>query len=138
MSHWKVAPDPKLTRFVACIAFSNDPDTPRTTAPIRVVPDGCIDLLFSLPMGRRPGQEDVRAEVFGAKTRALLHGRLYVSIEDVKKVALPVLRHRVLTTYGAEAEGYTSDRLIQELLDLIPERESENLSDDRLPNVLGS
>ncbi len=76
--------------------------------------------------------------ILGAKTRALLHGRLYVSIEDVQKVALPVLRHRVLTTYGAEAEGYTSDRLIQELMDLIPAGESETLRDDRLPNVLGS
>jgi MoxR-like ATPase len=76
--------------------------------------------------------------ILGAKARALLHGRLYVSIEDVQKVALPVLRHRVLTTYGAEAEGYTSDRLIQELMEQIPTGESETLRDDRLPNVLGS
>ncbi|MDA1194304.1 MAG: MoxR family ATPase [Planctomycetota bacterium] len=76
--------------------------------------------------------------ILGAKARALLHGRLYVSIEDVQKVALPVLRHRVLTTYGAEAEGYTSDRLIQELMDLIPAGKNEALRDDRLPNVLGS
>ncbi len=76
--------------------------------------------------------------ILGAKARALLRGRLYVSAEDVEAVALPVLRHRVLTTYGAEAEGYTSDRLITELLDMIPAAESETLSDERLPNVLGS
>ena len=76
--------------------------------------------------------------ILGAKARALLHGRLYVSTEDVQAVALPVLRHRVLTTYGAEAEGYTSDRLIAELMESIPAAESETLRDERLPNVLGS
>ncbi|MDJ0523335.1 MAG: MoxR family ATPase [Planctomycetota bacterium] len=76
--------------------------------------------------------------ILGAKARALLNGRLYVSTEDVQAVALPVLRHRVLTTYGAEAEGYTSDRLVTELMDMIPAAESETLSDERLPNVLGS
>ena len=76
--------------------------------------------------------------ILGAKARALLHGRLYVSTEDVEAVALPVLRHRVLTTYGAEAEGYTSDRLIAELMESIPAAESETLRDERLPNVLGS
>ena len=76
--------------------------------------------------------------ILGAKARALLKGRLYVSIEDVQAVALPVLRHRVLTTYGAEAEGYTSDRLIAELMELMPSADSESLRDERLPNVLGS
>jgi MoxR-like ATPase len=76
--------------------------------------------------------------ILGAKARALLRGRLYVSIEDVQAVALPVLRHRVLTTYGAEAEGYSSDRLVTELMQTIPATESETLSDERLPNVLGS
>jgi MoxR-like ATPase len=76
--------------------------------------------------------------ILGAKARALLHGRKYVSTEDVKAVALPVLRHRVLTTYGAEAEGYTSDRLVTELMDMMSDTESEILRDERLPNVLGS
>jgi len=76
--------------------------------------------------------------ILGAKARALLHGRLHVALEDVQAVALPVLRHRVLTTYAAEAEGYTSDRLIAELMESIPAGESETLRDERLPNVLGS
>jgi MoxR-like ATPase len=58
--------------------------------------------------------------VLAAKARALLQGRLYVAAEDVRAVAHPVLRHRIITTYGAEAEGYTSDRLIDELLATIP------------------
>ncbi len=63
--------------------------------------------------------------ILAAKARALLAGRLYVSVEDVRAVALPVLRHRVLTTYGAEAEGYTSDRIVRELLDATPAHQSE-------------
>jgi MoxR-like ATPase len=58
--------------------------------------------------------------VLAAKARALLQGRLYVSTEDVRAVAHPVLRHRIITTYGAEAEGYTSDRLVDDLLRTIP------------------
>ena len=76
--------------------------------------------------------------ILAAKARALLKGRLYVSTEDVQAVAKPVLRHRVLTNYGAEAEGYTSDRLIDDLMGMIPAAESEALRDDRLPNVLES
>ena len=63
---------------------------------------------------------------------------IYVATEDVQAVAYPVLRHRVLTNYGAEAEGYTSDKLIDDLLEHIPATESEALRDERLPNVLGS
>ena len=76
--------------------------------------------------------------ILAAKARALLKGRLYVSTEDVQAVAKPVLRHRVLTNYGAEAEGYTSDRLIDDLMDMIPAAESEALRDNRVPNVLES
>ena len=76
--------------------------------------------------------------ILAAKARALLKGRLYVATEDVKAVAKPVLRHRIITTYGAEAEGYTTDRLIDDLLNTIPATESEALRDERLPNVLGS
>ena len=74
--------------------------------------------------------------ILAAKTRALLKGRAHVSTEDVKAVAKPVLRHRVLLNYGAQAEGWTSDRLIDELLATTPANDSEALRDDRLPNVL--
>ncbi len=76
--------------------------------------------------------------VLASKARALLQGRLFVSTEDVKAVARPVLRHRIITTYGAEAEGWTTDRLIDELLASTASSESEALRDERLPNVLGS
>jgi MoxR-like ATPase len=75
--------------------------------------------------------------VLGSKARALLHGRLYVSTEDVKTVALPVLRHRIITNYGAQAEGWTTDRIILELLERIPAPESETLRGEHV-DVLGS
>ena len=54
--------------------------------------------------------------VLGAKARAALDGRPTPSADDVKAVALPVLRHRVVTNFHAEAEGVTSDDLINELI----------------------
>jgi len=54
--------------------------------------------------------------IIGAKTHAVLRGKYSPDIEDVKAVALPILRHRIVRNYRAEAEGYTIERIIQELL----------------------
>ena len=54
--------------------------------------------------------------ILGAKARAILHGRYHATTEDVREVALPVLRHRVLTTFNAEAAGITSDEIVLRLL----------------------
>lgn len=58
--------------------------------------------------------------ILGAKARAILHGRPYVSVEDVQKVAAPVLRHRILTNFNAEAEGIRPDDIVKKLAELIP------------------
>ena len=58
--------------------------------------------------------------ILGAKARAVLHGRVHATTEDIKAVALPVLRHRVMTTFHADAEGISSDAIVQKLLDAIP------------------
>jgi MoxR-like ATPase len=55
--------------------------------------------------------------VLGAKCRGILHGRPTPDVEDLKAVALPVLRHRVLTNFAAEAEGVDSDAIIKRLLE---------------------
>ena len=55
--------------------------------------------------------------VLGAKARAVLHGRYHVSYEDIKAVAIPVLRHRILTNFNAEADGITSLDIINRLLE---------------------
>ncbi|MEM7263630.1 MAG: MoxR family ATPase, partial [Planctomycetota bacterium] len=58
--------------------------------------------------------------ILGGKARAILEGRSHVSYEDIKHVAHPVLRHRILTNFAAEAEGVTSDTVISRLLEEIP------------------
>ena len=63
--------------------------------------------------------------VLGAKARAVLHGRNYVSCEDIRAVALPVLRHRILTNFNAEAEGVKPDDIIRRLIETIPADDRE-------------
>ena len=58
--------------------------------------------------------------VLGAKARSILLGRGYASVEDVKAVAGPVLRHRVLLNFNAEAEGITSDDVVARLIEEVP------------------
>jgi len=54
--------------------------------------------------------------ILGGKARAILHGRYHVTTEDVRAMALPVLRHRIITTFNAEAAGITSDEIVHRLL----------------------
>jgi MoxR-like ATPase len=54
--------------------------------------------------------------IVGAKCHAALNGRFSPDIDDVKAVATPILRHRIVRNYRAEAEGYSNDRLIEELM----------------------
>jgi MoxR-like ATPase len=76
--------------------------------------------------------------ILGAKARAVLHGRYYVSCEDIQAVAYPVLRHRIITNFNAEAEGVTTDQIIARLIETTPRSESEALTDARIPKVLRS
>ena len=59
--------------------------------------------------------------ILGGKARALLNGRFAVSCEDVRALAEPVLKHRIIVNYRAEAEGIDSSQIIQKLLQSVPE-----------------
>ncbi|MEN6449335.1 MAG: AAA family ATPase [Thermoguttaceae bacterium] len=72
--------------------------------------------------------------VLGAKARAVLHGRFHAEVDDVRAVALPVLRHRIVTNFNAEAEGIKSDQLICRLIETLGDREVA--ADEKLPPVL--
>ncbi len=74
--------------------------------------------------------------VLGGKARALLQGRFYVSAEDIRAVAYPVLRHRLVTSFSAEAEGITSDTVIARLLEETNPNDSAALDDGSLPKVI--
>ncbi|HET6427479.1 MAG TPA: MoxR family ATPase [Phycisphaerae bacterium] len=54
--------------------------------------------------------------IMAAKARAILHGRYHATTEDVRAMALPVLRHRIITTFNAEAAGITSNEVVRRLL----------------------
>src|SRR5207249_5993488 len=77
-----------------------------------------------------------RAGIFliqGAKAMAAMDGRFSVAIDDVKKVALPVLRHRVSTNFQAQAEGKTSEDVVQQLLKELPEPEPAKYEKKKKP-----
>ena len=105
---------------------------------VRKVPiaEAMVDYAVELSLNTRPSHPDApdfikdwvnwgagpRASqylVLGAKARAIMHGRYHVSYEDIKAVAKPVLRHRILTNFNAEADGITSLDIISQLLEKV-------------------
>jgi len=58
--------------------------------------------------------------VLGAKARAVLAGRPYVSVQDVQSVALAVLRHRIVTNFRAESEGVDAEQIVRRLIEAVP------------------
>jgi MoxR-like ATPase len=85
---------------------------------IRASRDGGIDGVgpyLAWGAGPRAGQY----LILGAKTRAIMMGRTTPEIEDVRAVAFPVLRHRLVTNFHAEADGVTTDDLVGRLLDAV-------------------
>ncbi len=59
--------------------------------------------------------------ILGAKAKAIIEGRPTPSVEDVKALTKPVLRHRIITTFTAEADGINPDEIIEKLVEAIPE-----------------
>ncbi len=76
--------------------------------------------------------------VLGAKARAVLHGRYYASCEDIRAVAAPVMRHRIMTNFNAEAEGLRPDDIVRRLSESIPAAEEDELARGKLPEVFRS
>src|SRR5262249_19821073 len=65
--------------------------------------------------------------VLGAKARAVLHGRYYVSCEDIRAVAPAVLRHRIITNFNAEAENVKPDDIVRRLIEIVPRDPQEEV-----------
>jgi len=68
------------------------------------------------------GPRGMQYLLLGGKARALLSGRSFVTTEDIRAVTHPVLRHRVITNFHAESSGVTPDKVIDRLLDDVPDR----------------
>lgn len=97
-----------------------------------------IDLVNSSVRDTRPGQTEIKfvkewvrwgagpragqAMILTAKARALLRGNYSVTLEDIKSVAFPVLRHRILRNFKAEAENVTADDIIDKIIEMISKR----------------
>jgi MoxR-like ATPase len=75
--------------------------------------------------------------VLAAKARAVLYGRYYVASDDIRAVAGPVLRHRIVTNFNAEAEGLRPDDIVQRLVKAVPVDQHENES-GKLPKIFKS
>jgi MoxR-like ATPase len=95
-------------KYAASLARATRPNEPEAPAFVRE----CV----SWGAGPRASQY----LVLGAKARAALYGRFYATSEDVAAIALPVLRHRILTNYQATDAGLNPDKVVQKLLETIP------------------
>ena len=124
---------------------------------VRRVPVADHVARYALKLARltRPGQADVpefirefvnwgagpRASqymVLGAKARAVLYGRFYADSEDIRAVAYPVLRHRVLTNFNAEAEGVKPDDIVGRLIDALAVEQEQADAGAKLPELFRS
>ncbi|MDQ3515862.1 MAG: MoxR family ATPase [Gemmatimonadota bacterium] len=84
----------------------------RATRPGNAKPDSLVAKYVRWGAGPRAGQ----ALVLGAKAHALMAGRHAASPADIRRIAHPVLRHRILTNFAAEAEGVTAESIVDDLL----------------------
>ena len=76
--------------------------------------------------------------ILAAKARAVLYGRYYVSTEDIRAIAGPVLRHRIVTNFNAEAEGLRPDDIVARLIKHVPVDEREAEQGGKLPKIFKS
>lgn len=90
-------------------------DDQRLTEGAESTADELVERMVTFGAGPRA----VQYLLLGAKARAGLNGRMHVSREDLKALAAPVMRHRMITNYAAEAEGYSVDRLIAHVIERV-------------------
>ena len=101
------------------------------------VPDHVVEYVLDLVRRCRPGEADAPSFVremvewgpgpragqmliLGGKARALLQGRYHVTTDDIAALAVPVLRHRLVPTFNAEAEGVSTEALVRRVLEAVP------------------
>jgi MoxR-like ATPase len=98
-------------------------DIVRATRPTEPGASDFVRHWLSWGAGPRAGQYMILA----GKARALMQGRLYVTMEDIEAVAPPVLRHRIIPNFNAEAEGISVEQIIEKILSLVPRGQGERL-----------
>src|SRR3954453_10730463 len=98
-------------------------DLTRATRPNESGASDFVRHWLSWGAGPRAGQYMILA----GKARALMRGRMFVTIEDIEAVAAPALRHRIIPNFNAEAEGITVEQIIEKVLTLVPRGKGERL-----------
>jgi MoxR-like ATPase len=98
---------PHVTAYAVALLAATHPDQPRAPQIVRDY----------VRYGGSP--RGAQALVAGAKVRALLDGRYNVAVEDLRAVAMPALRHRVILNFEGEAEGITADAIVRTILDSV-------------------
>ncbi len=101
--------------------FEYAADLVRRTRPTDQSSPEFIRNWLDVGAGPRAGQN----LILGAKASALMNGRFYATCDDVESLALPVLRHRIITNFTAESEGVSSDKIIARLLEETPQPEEK-------------
>jgi len=102
--------------IVAVHVFAYVADLVRATRPKEKDAPKWVPELVSWGAGPRACQ----FLIMGGKARAILNGRVHVTTDDIKSVAYPVLRHRIMTTFHADADGITPDDIIKKLIESTP------------------
>ena len=103
----------------------------------RVGHDGVPDYINE-QMQWGAGPRAVQYLITGARTRALLYGRTHVTTEDIRKLAGPVLRHRLTLNFAAESDGVTTDEMVDRLIEDTPVGEDELLGHARFQKIFAS
>jgi MoxR-like ATPase len=98
-------------------------DLIRATRPNEAGASDFVRHWLSWGAGPRAGQY----LILGGKARALMRGRLHVTLEDIEAVAPAVLRHRIIPNFNADAEGITVEQIVEKIVTLIPRGKGERL-----------
>ncbi len=103
----------------------------------RITQDGAPDFVKE-QVGWGAGPRAVQFLILGAKAKAALSGRSHVDPSDVRFLAKPVLRHRMVVNFAAESDGITTDHIVDQILDCTPTAQDELLRDARFQRIFAS
>ncbi len=121
-----VAVSPFVVKYVAHLVRATRPGDERAPKFVRELVDWGA--------GPRAGQFLIN----GGKAIAAMDGRFSIAIEDIRRVAIPVLRHRISTNFQAQAEGMTSEHIVERLLKEIPEPDVPKFSGAEPPPIVAA
>ncbi len=99
----------------------------RSTRPGDSAAPSYVKELVDWGAGPRAGQFLIQ----GGKAIAAMDGRFSIAVDDIRRVAIPVLRHRLSTNFQAQADGMTTEKIIEKLLKDIPEPEVPKFAGDK-------